>query len=293
VKAKEAGYIISRTLTIRGLEIRPATAIMAGVGLLILYLARKDDLRVPMPAKLLVAFGCLVAFLYIYKKTYIFPWYVPVFLVPLCLGLLLWLFCTHQVKVRLGIGIIILGFIAVSLKGTFEATAAALERKPWKDTNDVPGLRVGEYLMLGQAISNVCPKATLMTSEIGGLGMGFHGEILDGFGLVSPDAIKYHPMKIPDERSSGELGAIPVRFVVEKSPDVIVTYPQYGKDVLRHGSELGYRELSYPPLLPEDMSNLRSFYGIPKIYVLVKQGGRCSVESIDMEIKKKINRNHS
>lgn len=290
VKAKEVGYSISRLITIRGLEIRPATVILESVGVLILFLGKKTDLRMPMPAKLLVAFGCLVASLYMYKKTYIFPWYVPVFLVPLCLGLLLWSLCTDQIKVRLGTGVMIFGFIAVSLKGTLQASVAAVEGKPWQDINDVPGLRAGEYKMLGEAIANVCPKGTLMTSELGGLGMGFPGEILDGFGLVSPDAIKYHPMKIPAERSNGELGAIPVPFVVEKSPDVIVTYPQYGEDVLRKGPALGYQKLSYPPLLPRDLLHLHSFYGISNIFVLVKQGGLCSAESIDLAIKREINR---
>ncbi len=289
VRAKDAGYAISRSLTLRGLEIRPVTALLIGVGLSVILFTKRGDSRVPMLARLLMIAGCLIALLYIFKRTYIFPWYVPVYLVPLNIGLLLWGFTSTLRSVRFGIFIVICSFIAVSAKGSYEATVAALEGKPWKDTNDVPGLRVGEYMMLGRAIFDVCPDGTLMTSELGGLGIGFKGKILDGFGLVSPDAIKYHPMKIPEERSSGELGAIPVPFVLEKNPDIIVTYPQYGEDILRRGSQLGYLELSYPPLLPKDLSNLGSFYGIPKIYVLVKQGGRCSAGTIDASIKTKIN----
>ena len=43
--------------------------------------------------------------------------------------------------------------------------------------------------------------------------ISFPGRILDAAGLASKDALKFHPLKIPQERERGDLGAIPPRYV--------------------------------------------------------------------------------
>ena len=45
-----------------------------------------------------------------------------------------------------------------------------------------------------------------------GLGYAFEGYILDGAGLVTPEALGYHPLDIPRERDTGYVGAISHSF---------------------------------------------------------------------------------
>ena len=46
---------------------------------------------------------------------------------------------------------------------------------------------------------------------------------MDGAGLVSPRFLKYHPLPVPRDRSSGMIGAIPPGAVQEAQPDLIVS----------------------------------------------------------------------
>lgn len=286
VRAKTAGYTISRSVTLHGLDVRPASTILLVIGLFLLAAGtiRMRRGSAPLVPSLLALTGLATAALYIFKTTYIFPWYVPVSLLPLGIGISLLGIGRRRLIFRVGTVFILSGLIAVSVKGNVIAVFAAVKGEPWRDVEDVPGLRVGEYEKIGRAIYSACPDGRLMTSEVGGLGIGFKGEILDGFGLISPAAIKYHPMKIPSERSSGELGAIPTGYVREELPDVIVSYPLYAEDVLRQKESLGYIDLTYPPLLPRDLKHLGSFYNIPAIHVLVRKDGLCSVNVIDAAI---------
>lgn len=285
VKAKAAGYTITRSLTLNGLDVRPTSIILLAIGVLIFIFVwgRGQRISAPLIPSLLAVTGFLTAALYVYKITYIFPWYVPISLVPLAVGVSL-LGMGRRLAYRMATLFILCSLVIVSVKEDAQAVFAAVSGQPWKDIVDVPGLRVGEYKMLGAAIYKACPNGRLMTSEIGGLGFGFRGEILDGFGLVSPAAIKYHPMKIPSQRSNGALGAIPVGYVREERPDVIVSYPLYAEDVLRHKEELGYVDLLFPPLPSNDLKHLGSFYGIPAIHVLVRRDGLCSASAISLAV---------
>ena len=125
-----------------------------------------------------------------------------------------------------------------------------------------------------------------MTSEVGGLGDGFPGEILDGFGLMTSAALKYHPMKVPQERSSGLIGAIPVGFVREQHPDVIVSYLIFAEDVLRNAAALGYIDSTYPPLLPSVLAHTPNAFGLGYLHVLVAQQSRCSYDQVTAEVSR-------
>ena len=93
-----------------------------------------------------------------------------------------------------------------------------------------------------------------MSSEIGGLGYTFKGHIVDAAGLTSPEALRFHPMKIPEERSGGEIGAIPVGFVEEVRPDVIVSYDIFIEAFLRSNIRFDYVRIKKPLFLQDDMA---------------------------------------
>ena len=68
----------------------------------------------------------------------------------------------------------------------------------------------------------MCPHGTLLTSEIGAIGWTYRSKIVDGLGLVSPEVLRYHPLRVPSQRASGGIGAIPAQAIVDLRPDLVV-----------------------------------------------------------------------
>jgi len=132
---------------------------------------------------------------------------------------------------------------------------------------------------------SVCPSGILMTSEIGGLGWAFHGEIRDGTGLASPEAIHYHPMRVPGERRSGVLGEIPAGFVRDRRPDLIVSYDLLAESALPAARFLGYRDYSYPLFVREDRAAANTLWEARQMHVLVAPDGHCSPIAIDQAVR--------
>ena len=94
-------------------------------------------------------------------------------------------------------------------------------------------LRVGRYLDIGTELYSFCPSCTLVTSEIGGLGYSFKGKVYDAFGLGDPEAVRFHPMKVPEERQGYSIGAIPPKYVEYRNPDFVVSMPIFSQALRR------------------------------------------------------------
>jgi hypothetical protein len=161
----------------------------------------------------------------------------------------------------------------------------AIRNAPGKTSDFEAAARVDEYRRIGSALYSVCPNGDLMTSEIGGLGWGFHGNILDGLGLASPEAIRYHPLRVPEDRSSGMWGEIPAGFIRDRHPDMIVSYDMFAESALPAALSLGYIEFSYPLFVREDRSSARSLWMARRMLVLVAPNGRCSPPEIDKAVR--------
>ena len=166
------------------------------------------DRRARPAGILLAAFGASLGLAYVARKTFIFAWYLPLVWVPLAVGVLLW-----SNRKRTGPAVLSVGLTAAMLVPLFGSDLSVLPVAMREPPGNIAGFeesaRVHEYRRIGAALYQQCPTGTLMTSEIGGLGWGFRGTILDGAGLGSPEAIRYHPMRVPEERSNGSLGEIP------------------------------------------------------------------------------------
>ncbi len=155
------------------------------------------------------------------------------------------------------------------------------------DGADQFDIRTIEYLAVGHSIYQECPTARLMSSEIGGLGEGFEGEILDAVGLATPAAIKYHPMRVPDERSSGDLGEIPTGFVSEMRPDVIVSYDVFAESLLKNPDRSTYTEFVYPALPAAEMPRYRD-WSKHRLHILVARSGLCSSTALDARVRQSL-----
>jgi hypothetical protein len=92
-----------------------------------------------------------------------------------------------------------------------------------------------------------------MSSEIGGLGYTFEGRVIDGVGLISPQALEHHPMRVPEQRSYGFIGAIPAGFVEESSPELIVALDIFVEELLRSEVASSYAVIREPVYIDEDL----------------------------------------
>jgi hypothetical protein len=184
------------------------------------------QIRVSLGSKEMLYFVCglgglFIAVTYVWQHTFIFPWYAPLMAVPLLLAA-----CTATLHIR-QVGAIV--FLALAIPWLYtEGSAiygAVTDRAPFIPF--VENARVFQYISVGRELYAEYPNARLLTSEIGGLGYGFPGYILDGAGLASPEALKFHPLKIPEQRATGMIGAIPPDFVREVNPELIVGYDTF------------------------------------------------------------------
>lgn len=181
-------------------------------------------------ALLIYLWGFGIFSLYIFKHAFIFDWYVPLFMIPiLIVGIALSAQMQFPEKIIFKIPLLILFFLSLfSVLGTVSASVY----KPSTFFLFEGGARVKRYMQIAEVLNQEMPNSTLLTSEIGGLGYVYRGEILDAIGLASSDALIFHPMKIPDERENGTVGAIPAEYVKKELPDIIISYDRFARALL-------------------------------------------------------------
>lgn len=240
---------------------------------------RKRDLTREFEICLLIliwGFSTLIA--YLARQVFLFQWYIPLFLIPIifCGGYLLSISRRQNIyKFLLVLASPLLIFQMIRLTELLPSIII----NPAYYENFSEGARVKQYIHIGRDLNKLYPKAKFMTSEIGGLGYGFDGNIVDAGGLASPEALQFHPMDVPQERSSGRLGAIPVDFVYNKNPDIIVSYDIFIESLLKSDVINRFEIQVYPLFLEEDRENavismpygniVRSLWEIESLYVLV------------------------
>jgi len=166
-------------------------------------------------------FGAGVLFAWFIGKSNIFPWYLPIATTSFLLAIF-FRFTVSNERINkyeqyLAVFCSLIIFIngALKLLNTYS---------PFKPTSNA---RVLSYLDIGNELYKYCPECTLMTSEIGGLGYSYKGKVYDGFGLGDKEAVKFHPMSVPEQRQSYGVGAIPNGYIKFKKPDYIVSMPVF------------------------------------------------------------------
>jgi hypothetical protein len=285
VVAKSHLYIMSYREVAGGLLVHKTGAVLCfTLGVLWWSYGRNRNARPNPSAVLLAGFGASLAAAYLVRKTFVFSWYLPLVWVPLAMGVLLW---TNRKQTRAAI--MGAGFSAAMLLPLLASDVsllpAVVRGAPGNMAGFAEAARVHEYRRIGEALYQQCPSGVLMTSEIGGLGWGFHGAILDAAGLASPEAIRYHPMRVPEERKDGTLGEIPPGFIRERRPDLIVTYDTFAETALPAARSLGYIDFSYPLFVREERVGMNDLWGARQMHVLVAPDGRCSAHVIDQAVR--------
>jgi hypothetical protein len=187
---------------------------------------------------------------YLAGRTLIFEWYTPLFTIPLLLAITLCASPGLFPRNGMSVGLQWLVFVFDLFLFVQFCYAAILDQGEYVLFES--GARVKTYLETGKLLYEEYPNATLLTAEIGGLGYTFRGKILDAVGLASPEALKFHPMQVPNERPRGDLGTIPPEYVEDHMPDLIVSFDSFAQALLASSVASQYNMVKIPVYLPED-----------------------------------------
>jgi len=222
---------------------------------------------------LLLVSGVAIICAYFLRKVLIFRWYVPLYTIPILFALYRIIFLDKN-KLAQGILLVAVTPWLFSLLGSFsQVMLSAFLNDPYLYPNFVAGARVRKYLQIGEHLYKQYPDAALLTSEIGGLGYSFPGYIIDGAGLVSPQALQFHPMKFPEDRDAGNLGAIPIDFIEIVTPEIIVSYDVFIRTFLRSDYNGEYIRIKEPILLDDDLesSQYKEIWGSRNMNIFIRK----------------------
>ena len=226
-----------------------AAALVAG--LLLLFRPMVDS-----TARASFVGAILIAIAYAAPRGFVFEWYVPLYMVPA-----LWPLAALALRERKSeagpiarrtLAAMALAVLVLPSWLPLPAVAEGAWINPALSPLFAQGARARQYIDVARGLARRYPRATLLSSEVGGLGEGFPGRIEDGFGLVSPAALRFHPMPVPAERSSGTLGAIPPAFVAQVRPGLIVSYDVLAEALARSPAVAGYVRTAMPLFTEED-----------------------------------------
>jgi len=240
---------------------------VAGVVAIVLSLALVWRAAVEVTARASFLAGLAIAALYVIPRGFIFEWYVPLYVVPMVWPVAA--VCSGARRAgevdwaRRGIAAAALAVLVLPSWLPLRAFADGALVNPALAPLFAQGARARQYIEVGAELARRYPGATLLSSEVGGLGEGFPGRIEDGFGLISPAALRFHPMAVPQERSSGTLGAIPPAFVQQVNPELIVSYNVFAEALERSPILARYRRVRLP-LFSEGDARTAAAVGVPR-----------------------------
>ena len=219
----------------------------------------------------MLAWGPVLLASYVAARTFLFPWYVPLYAVPVLFAAADAAVRARRATTRLALALLALPLL--SKIAWLPQAALAAWRSPAGWVAFEEGARVRHYVALGRLLAERYPGEVLLTSEIGGLGYGFSGRIADAAGLATPAALAFHPMRVPEERRSGLVGAIPPGFVEAERPGLVVTYDGFAEAFLRSVAARDYRRIRRPLFLDDDLARtaVRRFWESGHLNVFVRR----------------------
>jgi hypothetical protein len=219
----------------------------------------------PLLVAALPAIAILAA--YAFKLVLVFPWYTPLFLVPLHIALVRDLFrASGQAKVL--VMTLLIPWLAMAL--CIVAGSRNFSYLPFFES----GARARKLGHLGEWLALEHPGAKVAAPEIGALGFSFAGYIEDTIGLATPAALRFHPLKVPSQRPTGYHGGVPAAFVEQSRPDIVIGLDVFMIDFLNSPVANRYEIRKVPPVLDEDRARLGSakIFGAEALIIAIRKG---------------------
>jgi hypothetical protein len=210
----------------------------------------------------LTLFAIAVMAFYIVGRSENFDWYLPLYTVTFLFALVMQTIHNRNVVTALMIPLLLFEPISFTVNALASPAPATLT---------AAAARVKNYVQVGEWLYEKYPHATLLSSEIGGLGYGFKGQVLDGAGLISPEALAFHPMQIPEERVNGTIGAIPYRYIKQTRPGLIVSYDFFIKEFLESDYSADYVRQQVPLADEADRERFKDYEWVQSIHVFIRK----------------------
>ncbi len=206
---------------------------------------------------------------YSVKRVLIFPWYAPLYLVPLHLALVRDSFrATGRIRL-LAITLIIPCFATALCVVVGSRNFAYM---PFFES----GARARKLRHLGEWLALEHANAKVAAPEIGALGFSFPGPIEDTVGLASPGALRFHPLKVPSQRPTGYHGGVPAAFIEESRPDIVIGLDVLMTDFSNSPVASRYEIRRVSPVLEEDRARLGTakVFGADALIIAIRKGDR-------------------
>lgn len=216
---------------------------------------------------LIVAPAIIIFVLYAIKHVLIFPWYTSLILVPVHLGCLALLKSTSHSAKAVSMSILL---PVMSLGALLAGSCVKPDLAPFFES----GARARQLRILGAFIYSAYPGARVLAPEIGALGFSFKGRVVDAIGLASPEALAFHPMKVPEERPAGFLGSVPAALVDREKPELMVGLKTFFTQVLKTRVVDEYDIIERSAVCQEDLARVsdRMVFGSRQILVFRRKG---------------------
>lgn len=194
---------------------------------------------------LLLVPSALLFLAYCLSRTFLFPWYTPLYALPLLT------YCVISARMRGREALVLCVILLAPALPKLGLNIVAPFGRPDLFAEFTNGATVRRYLSIGHHIQANQPNATVMAPEIGGLGYAFEGILFDSAGLATPDALRHYST---EQTSTGMLGTVPPTFVAEKMPDFIVAPKTFATSFLSHPVSSSYLQEEFPVFLPVDLA---------------------------------------
>lgn len=258
-------------------NILPFSALALGTGLVALIMKLdlkkvslrdvKERISEPPLMFLILAPATIIFVLYAIKHVLVFPWYTSLILVPVYLGFLALLKSTSHSARAVSMSILV---PVVSLGALLAGSCIKPELAPFFES----GARARQLRMLGAFLYSAYPGARVMAPEIGALGFSFKGRVVDAIGLASPEALTFHPMKVPEQRPAGFLGSVPAALVDKEKPEIMVGLKTFFTHVLTTEIVDKYDIIERSAVCQEDLARAGAgmVFGSRQILVFRRKG---------------------
>jgi hypothetical protein len=136
------------------------------------------------------------------------------------------------------------------------------------------GARARKLRHLGEWLALEHTNAKVAAPEIGALGFSFPGYIADTIGLASPEALRFHPLKVPSQRPTGYHGGAPAAFIEQSRPDIVIGLDVLMTDFMNAPVLSRYEIRKVPPVLEEDRARLGNVkvFGAEALIIAIRKG---------------------
>jgi hypothetical protein len=220
----------------------------AGVICAFINLVRDGKIRF---SQLCILFGLTIFSAFLYKRVCPFSWYVPLFLTPLQIGIIL---VTRHVEKFAGT-VLLVGLFLPALLSSY-LIFISMEEGKFSYPHAREWARTIRYLEIGEEL-NVLPEVQkLLTPEIGALGWSFRKSIDDAGGIATPWALQCYEQT----RRRSEI----LRCLLDKSQPDAILFTEFDEGHLRGlAPSYGFRCLYKYPALPASFPT--SNYPVMKI----------------------------